>query len=76
MAVKSSRSAAPILPHKHLAEMQRRAEGQRRNPCACAPHRDGPCRRGRDDRAFSAASQLAGVRLTGKIASTPSPMNF
>jgi hypothetical protein len=46
MALKSSRSAAPILPHSISSKMQRSAEGQRRQPALAAPLEIGPCRRG------------------------------
>ena len=63
---------------QHLAKMQRDAEGQGRNLPAAAPRRDAPFRLRAAATALSAASQaLRGdPPTTGKIASTPSPMNF
>ena len=47
IAVKSSRSAAPIWPHRISPRCSAAPKGSGGSPAPAAPHRGGPCRRGR-----------------------------
>jgi hypothetical protein len=47
IAVTSSRSAAPRLPHRISPRCSAAPKGSGGSPAPAAPHRSGPCRRGR-----------------------------
>ena len=77
MAVKSSRSAAPILPHNISPRWSAAPKGSGGSPCPRRPASRWAMPARAATTARSAASQAAaGAPLTGKIASTPSPMNL
>ena len=78
IAVKSSRSAAPILPHSISPRCSATPKGKSGRPCRprASSRLRHPGPRGGDRAQRSAHAPRGDPPTTGKIASTPSPMNL